>query len=62
MRVNPKITVSFVIKELWILSVIVPVYFIGEWASEREFQRWTKFRDRSALYGGMKGPGEEPSW
>lgn len=62
MRPNPKITFKYMFQESWRLGFVIPLYFIGNWAMEREFQRWTKFKDRSALYGGMKGPGEAPSW
>jgi hypothetical protein len=62
MRVNPKITLSYAFKETGVMLLLIPLTYVGLLAGEYDFQRWTKFRDKSALYGGMKAPGEKPSW
>lgn len=34
----------------------------GKFLDDKETERMSLFRDRSALYGGMVKPGEKPSW
>ncbi|XP_015607367.1 uncharacterized protein LOC107273551 [Cephus cinctus] len=48
----------------YIPFIIIPTLgFIGGLYLERlEDERWTMFRDKSALYGKPKAPGEPPSW
>lgn len=34
----------------------------GKYLDDKETERMTLFRDRSALYGGLVKKGEKPSW
>lgn len=44
--------------------MIIPLsfYFFGKWVAYKEDATLTMFRDKSALYGKEKAPGEPPSW
>lgn len=47
------------------LIVAVPIaagFFFGKFLDDKETERMTLFRDKSALYGGMIKEGEKPSW
>lgn len=47
------------------LVVAVPIaagVYFGKFLDDKETERMTLFRDKSALYGGMVKSGEKPSW
>lgn len=37
-------------------------YAIGTYLDRKETERMTMFRDKSALYGGIRKPEDPPSW
>lgn len=44
--------------------IIIPIIFtVSHWLTEDEFHRTSRFRDKSALYGGINpDPENNPSW
>lgn len=44
--------------------MIIPFsgFFIGKYFEDKETERMTRFRDKSALYGRERAPGEKPTW
>ena len=66
-RLNPRNfeyvpSASYKLQIAW-LALLLPVAFtVGEYIEQQEFNRMTRFRDKSALYGSEKGPDDEPSW
>ncbi len=43
-------------------GLIVGGLVAGAYCEYREFDRQTKFRDKSLMFGKPKGPDDEPSW
>ncbi|ODM95279.1 NADH dehydrogenase [ubiquinone] 1 beta subcomplex subunit 1 [Orchesella cincta] len=37
-------------------------FLLGSWLDRKEVENSTDFRDKSALFGGRRKPGEPPSW
>lgn len=46
-------------KEYWVVVFPMSGYFLGAWLDNKESERMTYFRDRSALYGRKV---DKPSW
>jgi hypothetical protein len=66
MGINPR-TINYVqgpSKAALAFSVAICFFSIGlgHFLEKQEANRMTRFRDKSALYGGRKGPDDEPSW
>ena len=45
-----------------VLTICLSGAYFGHYLEKQEVNRMTRFRDKSALYGGNKGPDDEPSW
>lgn len=58
----PKIPLSLIIKEHYPLFLTIPAVYFGKLYDRVERRRFTRFRDKSALYGGRVKPGDPPSW
>lgn len=58
----PKIPLSMVWYYHKRLLLVIPVYLGGKFLDDIENTRLTRFRDKSALYGGKVKPGDPPSW
>lgn len=49
-------------REYWVLVFPFAGYMFGKFLDDKESERMTNFRDRSALYGRRLKEGEKPSW
>lgn len=58
----PRIPVSMVFRELAPALLAIPLFLTGKYIDDLETLRYTRFRDKSALYGGQLKPGDPPSW
>ena len=48
---------AMVVGVLWGVGLYAELYFL-----RKEAHRMTRFRDKSALFGKVKGPDDPPSW
>ena len=66
MGINPK-TINYIrapslIVQAGVYAFCLSGAALGHYLEKQEANRMTRFWDKSALYGGLKGPDDEPSW
>lgn len=57
-----KVRLFGITKKFWALIFPLTGFGIGAYLDGLETERLVKFRDRSALFGGMVKPGDPPPW